>query len=429
MILGMGSKHMESVGQINTKSNTSMMVLFGVTIGVGIGSGLAGMLLALLLHYIQHIAYGYSPFAIISDESFLQGVAQSSSERRILILTLCGLIAGIGWTIIEYYGRTVISITKSIQTGKEMPPLTTACHALLQIITIALGSPLGREVAPRELGAIFATWLSKKAGLTAQEMKVMLACGAGAGLAAVYNVPFAGAVFVMEVLLCSFSWSILLPAFATSSIAAMVSWWALGNNALYTAMDLTTINASLVIWSIVAGPVIGLSAFWFIKIANNQHTKAVHGWQRIAACMLNFVIIGCLAIYHPSILGNGKSPAQLEFSDSLSVGVSGLLLVLRCGIVWSSLRAGAWGGLLTPSLANGALLGVFFGGLWNLVCPHSPLAAYSFIGATAFLASAQKMPLVAIIMIFELTRINFVFLVPIMLATCGAMATMLWCSE
>lgn len=420
---------MESVGQIDDKSTTSLMVLFFVIIGVGIGSGLMGMFLALLLHYIQHVAYGYSPFAIISDESFLQGVAQSTPERRMLIMTLCGLVAGIGWTIIEYYGKSLVSISKSIQTGQEMPPLTTICHALLQIITIALGSPLGREVAPREMGAIFATWLSNKAGLTAEETKVMLACGAGAGLAAVYNVPFAGAMFVMEVLLCRFSWSILLPAFLTSSIAAMVSWWALGNDALYTAMDLTTINASLVIWSIVAGPLIGLSAFWFIKIANRQHTKAFHGWQRIVACLINFAIIGCLAIYHPSLLGNGKSPAQLEFSDSLAVGVSGLLLVLRCCIVWGSLRAGAWGGLLTPSLANGALLGVLLGGLWNFVCPHSPLAAYSFIGATAFLATAQKMPLVAIIMIFELTRINFIFLVPIMLAMSGAMATSLWCSK
>nr|WP_277619274.1 chloride channel protein [Legionella norrlandica] len=78
------------------------------------------------------------------------------------------------------------------------------------------------------------------------------------------------------------------------------------------------------------------------------------------------------------------------------------------------------GGLLTPSLANGALLGAILGGIWNWYLPAAPLHAFAIIGATAFLAAAQKMPLTAIILIFEFTRINFVFLIPIMLAVCGS---------
>lgn len=198
---------MESLNTEEAKSKTPLITLCIVTIAVGISSGMLGMTLALILHYIQHIAYGYSPLHIISNESFLEGVRASSPERRIIILMLCGLIAGIGWAAIYQLGKPLVSIAEALKTNKTMPIISTTFHALLQIITIALGSPLGREVAPREISAVFATLLSKKAGLCITETKIMLACGAGAGLAAVYNVPLGGAVFVLEVLLCTLNWS------------------------------------------------------------------------------------------------------------------------------------------------------------------------------------------------------------------------------
>jgi len=410
---------MESLVTEDSKSNTPVLTLCLVTVAVGVGSGFLGMLLAFLLHGIQHLAFGYSPLHIISDESFLAGVSASTPLRRVGILALCGLVAGVGWALIYRYGKPLVSIVDAIHTTKKMPPVTTVLHALLQIVTIALGSPLGREVAPREVSAVFATWLSTKAGLSVKEIKIMLACGAGAGLAAVYNVPLGGALFTLEVLLCTFTWSIALPAITTSAIAVFVSWWGLGNEALYHIPNLE-LCPTLIVWSILTGPIFGFTAYWFIKIATAQKARATHGWYMIAACLLNFTLIGVLAIYFPSLLGNGKSPAQIEFAESVGLSLSAILLVLRCLITWSSLRAGAQGGLLTPSLANGALLGVIFGIVWSYFVPGCPYEAFALVGATAFLASAQKMPLTAIVLIFELTRIDLVFLIPMMLATAGS---------
>lgn len=110
----------------------------------------------------------------------------------------------------------------------------------------------------------------------------------------------------------------------------------------------------------------------------------------------------------------------MEFDQSVGIGLSIVLFMLRNVFVWSSLRVGAQGGLLAPSLANGALLGAILGGIWNLYLPPAPIHAFALIGATAFLAAAQKMPLTAIILIFEFTRINFIFLIPIMLAVSGS---------
>lgn len=419
---------MSAVDTTNDETATKPITLFWVSIVVGIGSGFLGMFLALLLHYIQHRAYGYSPDLIISKETFFEGVSAASSERRILMLTVCGFVAGFGWWALYRFGKPLVSISDALKSDKKMPYLSTGIHALLQISTIALGSPLGREVAPRELGALFSSWVSTKAGLNTKDTRIMLACGAGAGLAAVYNVPLGGAVFVLEVLFFSYSWSILLPAFTTSSIATLISWWGLGNESIYHVPDLT-LNASIIVWSILTGPMFGFAAYWFIRIANNQRTQSRHNQQMIIACILNFTLIGLLAVYFPVLLGNGKSPVQMEFSMNVGIALSALLLLLRCLISWSSLRCGAQGGLLTPSLANGALLAAVLGGLWNMLWPVSSFEGFIAIGATAFLAAAQKMPLTAIVLIFEFTHIHFDFLVPIMLAVVGAVTVSNQCSS
>ncbi len=419
----MGSEHTE-----DKKSSTSLLTLCLVTIAVGISSGILGMTLALILHYIQHIAYGYSPLHIISTESFLEGVRASSSERRVTILIICGFVAGIGWAAVYQLGKPLVSIAEALKTNKTMPVVSTTFHALLQIVTIALGSPLGREVAPREASAVFATLLSKKAGLSITETKIMLACGAGAGLAAVYNVPFGGAVFVLEVLLCTFSWSVVIPALTTSAIAAVVSWWGLGNVPLYTIPDME-LSYSLVLWSVVSGPVFGIAAFWFIYIATLARDHARRNWRMLFSCLLNFTFVGVLAIYFPELLGNGKSPAQMEFSYAISIGLSAMLLLLRCLIVWTSLRVGAQGGLLTPSLANGALLGAILGGLWIQFWPTPSFEAFSLIGAAAFLGAAQKMPITAVVLIFELTRVDLNLLTPIVFALAGSVSVFHLCKN
>jgi len=183
-----------------------------------------------------------------------------TSAARIA-LCACGTIAGIGWWTLYRFGAPLVSIRKATEErGPRMPFLTTIAHDLLQIVTVGLGSPLGREVAPREVGAVLARWLSEHAGLSPESSRIMIACGAGAGLAAIYNVPFGGTLFTLEVLLGTFNWAALIPALATSVIATVVAWLGLGNTAQY-ALPSLSISPSLVLWSIATGPVFGFGAY------------------------------------------------------------------------------------------------------------------------------------------------------------------------
>src|ERR1700758_3586476 len=145
----------------------SVVRLAVVTVLTGLGAGLGGISLALLLHAIQHVAYGYSLDKLVDTQSFLQGVSDASSQRRVIVMAVCGVIAGGGWWAVWRFGRPLVSISKTLASpDAPMPPRTTLVHALLQIVTVALGSPLGREVAPREVGAVIAGRFAKVAGLT-----------------------------------------------------------------------------------------------------------------------------------------------------------------------------------------------------------------------------------------------------------------------
>src|ERR1700720_2527715 len=196
------------------------LILVLVTVAIGVASGLGGMALALLLRLVQHIAYGHGLHTIGGKVSFLQEVTAASDLRRFLALCSCGAVAGIGWWLLYRFGTPLVSIRQAVQKGERMPFWASLTHAILQIVTVGLGSPLGREVAPRELGAALATKLCARANLTPECTRIMIACGAGAGLAAVYNVPLGGTLFTLEVLLGTFSVRASVAALAKAVIAA-----------------------------------------------------------------------------------------------------------------------------------------------------------------------------------------------------------------
>ncbi|KFL54489.1 chloride channel protein [Burkholderia pyrrocinia] len=387
-----------------------------VTILTGVGAGLGGMLLALLLHAIQHVAYGYSIAHVIGTESFLTGVTDADPPRRLAVLIVCGIVAGGGWWALYRYGRPLVSIRRAVRAADpRMPFVSTTIHALLQIVTVALGSPLGREVAPREIGSLLAGQLAHRAGLTPGDCRLMVACGAGAGLAAVYNVPLGGAIFVLEVLLGTFELRALIVAVVTSAIAAAVAWLGLGNEHQYT-VPAFVLSTPLVAWSIVCGPLFG-----FVRLTTRARANAPKDWRLPVLALVNFAVIGVLAMRFPQLLGNGKGPASLGFDGTLTIGLAATLLVLKVLIEAGSLRAGAEGGLLTPGLANGALLGIVLGGLWSLVWPGASIGGCALIGATAFLAASMQMPITAVVLLLEFTRANHDSLVPMLLAVAGAL--------
>ena len=367
------------------KNNLTRLIAVVLT---GILAGLSGMVLALILHAIQHLAFGYSAEQIVGSVSFLQGVTESSWPRRIAAIVAGGGVAGFGWRLLGRYGQKRVSIAAAVANPSvPMPAGTTTIHALLQIVTVALGSPLGREVAPREMGALGAGMVARKLGLLEDETRTLIACGAGAGLAAVYNVPLAGALFSLEVMLLSFSWEKTLAAIMTSAIAAWTATLGLGDESQYHFVS-STLPHSFLWWAILAGPILAI-----------------------------------LSLYFPELPGNGKGPMQLALSDGLPLSMVAILLVLKMVVILAVLRGGAEGGLLTPGLAVGGLVSLLLCALWQLGFPGGDKSSFALVGAAAFLAASMQMPLTAVVLVMEFTHMDHSYLAPALLCAAGAFLT------
>lgn len=389
----------------------------------GLLAGLSGMVLALILHAIQHLAFGYSPGQIVSAESFLQGVTDSSWPRRLLAIVAGGAIAGFGWWLLGRYGQKRVSIASAVANpAVPMPAGTTTIHALLQIVTVALGSPLGREVAPREMGALGAGMVARKLGLLADETRTLVACGAGAGLAAVYNVPLAGALFSLEVMLLSFSWEKTLAAMMTSAIAAWTATLGLGEESQYHFTS-DILPHSFLWWAIIAGPILGAGAWLFRKATSTARSGVRSNWQMPVFCLLAFSLLAVLSLYYPQLPGNGKGPMQLALSDELGFPGAAMLLALKMVVILAVLRGGAEGGLLTPGLAVGGLTSLLLCMLWQQLLPGGDYGSFALVGAAAFLAASMQMPLTAVALVMEFTHMDHSYLAPTLLCAAGAFLT------
>ena len=414
-------------GAVATKQ-PPWLTLVLVTVSVGVASGLGGMGLGLLLRFVQRVTYGHGPYTIAGQQSFLQEVTAASDLRRFLALCLCGAVAGIGWWLLYRFGTPLVSIREAVRKGGRMPFWATLTHDILQIVTVGLGSPLGREVAPRELGAALATKLCARANLTPEYTRIMIACGAGAGLAAVYNVPLGGTLFILEVLLGTFSLPVSVAALATCVIATLVAWLGLGNGLQYSVPPIA-FSPSIIVGSLLVGPVIGAAAYLFVRMTAAARAPAPRDWRLAVWCSLVFPIIGLLAIPFPQLLGNGKGLAQAGFDNEVGLALAATLLLLRVAVLVASLRAGAVGGLLTPGLSIGALLGIILGSFWHQIWPTQSLAGFAIVGGAAFLASSMKMPLTAIVLTVEFTGIGQEFLIPLSLAVAGSISISRLCGH
>jgi H+/Cl- antiporter ClcA len=311
-----------------------------------------------------------------------------------------------------------VSVEQSM-AGKRMPPVSTIVNAGLQVIIVGLGASIGREVAPRELGAAIAGWLSEKARVTSRERRILIACGAGAGLAAVYNVPLGGALFTIEILLAEISFATALPALATAAIATIVAQIVLPSAPLYTMphLDLTP---SLFVWAVLAGPVLGIAALGFVRVVRLAGSIRPRSWWILLVMPAVFTGVGLIAIPFPEVLGNGRALGQTAFSGLVPVALLAVLAVVKVVTTTATIGSGAAGGTLTPSLAIGASLGAALGGLWGLAWPGGPVAAFAFVAAAAFLASTMRAPFTAVVLVIEFTNQGPALLVPTMLCVAGA---------
>ena len=385
--------------------------LWGLVVLTGFGTGLAAGLLMVLLRLVQHAAFGYN------EGAFLAGVDKVSPATRILAPLGAGLVAAI---VLFVMGRwksphsTELEATIWFRGGKLDPP-RTLIKGVLSMVIVGLGASLGRESAPKQAGGLIGSLAASWTGLSPAHRRLLAACGAGAGMAAVYDVPFGGALFALEVLLGTLALPLVAPALATSLIAVATSWLLLPNEATYST-PAYPLTASLVVWAIGFGPVAGVASAGFVKLIAWVATLKPKGWAIFPTTLAVFLVLGLLAVPYPQLLGNGKNVVELTALDRLALPALVALVLLKPLVTAACLGTGAPGGLFTPTLTFGALLGGVAGHVWLLVWPDGQPGAYALVGAAAVLAGTTKGPISSIVLMMELAHRIDELMVPTLLA-------------
>ncbi len=392
------------------------MLFWLAVLGIGIGAGLGAIILTRLLELIQHLAWAGSGTHI------LEAATNASAWRHIVVLVGAGFAVGFGQLIlVRLASGNGIDITSAIWfSAGRLPALRTLGSAVLSVVVVGMGASLGREGAPKQTGAVVANLVADQARLSDEQRRLLVACGAGAGMAAAYGVPLGGALFALEVLRGMLALRLILPALLCSLVATVISWLVLPNAPTYQIPAFSNSVGNLV-WALIIGPIAGIVSVGYIRIIALADRHKPTGWKRAVVPVLILGLLGLVSIPFPQILGNGKDLAQLLFVGGItSSGLLLALLLLKPAATVICLGSGTPGGLFTPSLTLGALLGGIIGLAGSEVWSGLPPGLSAVLGAGAVLAATTQGPISAVVLMLELTGVDRSIIGPLLLAVITA---------
>jgi H+/Cl- antiporter ClcA len=331
-----------------------------------------------------------------------------------------GALAGCGWWILRR--RTDIpGLTETIKNHRPIPRVPMSIDAAIQVLLVGSGASLGREGAPRQLAAALGDFGTTRLTLTARDREILLACAAGAGLGAVYAVPLGGALFSARILLGTWHPRALGAALITSSLAVAVA-----SPVTHFEHALTWPDAKLSylfgFLALAIAPLAAAVGLAFNRVMAIARPKVqFKSWVLIPSVAAAGLAIGICSIWWPELPGNGRSILTVSLNSGLTLSAAAVLLLLKPLLTALFLRAGAVGGMLTPSLATGAAAGSLVTlalNQWAGTDIH--VSAVSLTCAAGVLAITQRAPLFAALFVWELAHPPYWFLAVFAIAAFAA---------
>jgi CIC family chloride channel protein len=328
-----------------------------------------------------------------------------------------GLVLYIGLRLMGNPGLT--NLLEAVVAGDGRLRLRPALmNAVSSLISINTGASVGREGLLIQLSSTLASKTGQLANWAPYRLRLMVACGAAAGISAVYNAPISGAVFAAQIVLGNFSMNLFAPLLVSSVVASVLSRSFFGIGHWFSAPIFVFDRLTQLPWFLLLGLVAGLAGAGFLRTL--QLTENL--FSRIRAPLylrmgLAGVIVGLIAYYRPEVWGNGYGAIHgMLHNEPVIVFLLGLF-VAKFVATSVTVGSGTVGGVFTPTLFLGAALGSLFEGVLHTanLASNLPNGCFALVGMGSILAATTQSPLLAMIMIFELT-LNYSIMPPLMLA-------------
>lgn len=360
-----------------------------------------------------------------TDADLVHAVGSSPAWLRLLVPPAGALIAGLllavgtrwsgpaqGWDILE-----AVALRDGVLHVR--PALV---KSLSSLITVASAGPVGREGPMVLLSATISSVVGQRFNISTRHLRILVGCGVAAGIAAAYNTPIGAALFTMEIIIGNFALDVFAPLVFASVVATLIARTVFGSQPVFALGEFGLAGGWEIGLFALLGVLGGLIAALFLSALRFwSHLFRISRLQRPVAMCAAGTLLGFTVLFYPDVVGNGREAIRHLFTENWSVGHALMLMGLRLILTPLVVGAGTVGGVFTPTLFIGAVLGNAFGlsaSRYGSAWIGSP-RAYALVGMVSLLAGTTHAPLTAVVMIFEMTQ-DYSMVLPLLVAAAAS---------
>ena len=280
--------------------------------------------------------------------------------------------------------------------------------AIVSALSLGSGASTGREGPVVHLGATIGSAVARLLGLPGGLSRTLLGCGVAAAVAASFNAPFAGVFFALEVVVGHYALAAFAPIVLAAVAATVVSRLYYGDYPAFILPDAYPIAS---FWEFPAFALLGVVSagvaivfMWSVMTADAV-AKKVTAIPRYLHPMVGGLVVGIMALWLPEVLGVGYEATDDALRGDLSFELMVILIIAKTAATAICLGAGFGGGVFSPSLFVGAMLGGAFGFIATGLFPElsSGTSAYTLVGMGAVAGAVLGAPISTILIVFEMT--------------------------
>jgi CIC family chloride channel protein len=408
-------KGLRALYKLNAPTDLYLLLLASL---VGLFTGFGAYLLNIIVDGVHFLLFEHAGYHL-----FTPAVA---NYMRILYPAIGGLVVGLlaFYLSPEVKGHGIPSVMDAVANkGGYIRKRVAILTSINSGTTIGSGGSAGKEGPIVQIGAAIGSSIGQLFHVSQRRLKTLVGCGAGAGLAAVFNAPIGGTLFAIEIIMGDYSLGFFTPMVIASVIATAISRALIGSSPIFQIPQYSLQSPVEYPLYLLMGLLGGVLAVIFIKTLygiEDLFEKDVHlpPWVKPA---IGGLLTGIIAFKFPELYGFDDSATYTALVGRTEIAILGILVVAKILATSFTLGSGGTGGLFTPSLFIGAMFGALFGNIANKLMPGltAPPGAYALVGMAVIISGTIHAPLTALIMIFEVTG-DYKIILPLMLGTVAA---------
>jgi len=390
-------------------------VLIVLSVVVGVGGGFGAVIFRWLIGFFRTVFFDYG--------TLLFSQITSHPQWLIPLIPMAGglLVAPITYRLAKEargHGVPEVMLAVALRGGIIRPGIALA-KSVASSICIGSGGSAGREGPIVQIGSALGSTVGQMFKMSGERVKILVGCGAAAGISATFNAPIAGVLFALEIILGDFTIHAFSPVILSSVIATVISRAFLGNSPAFLVPPYDLVSVWEMPMYIGLGLVAGMFSVLFIKVLyKTEDIFEAFKINNLLKPALGGLVLGIIGIFYPQIFGVGYETISSALHQEMVVWVLFLLVFMKIAATSLTLGSGGSGGIFAPSLFMGAALGGSFGNVVHLAFPEvtATPGAYALVGMSAMVAGTTHAPITAMLIIFEMTG-DYRIILPVMLAS------------